>query len=147
MVSYSCNPFVFSVFFSSRRRHTIFALVTGVQTCALPIYFPQAAPDSAGIPDSIRQEMLVAPYNDIEAAVALIREHHDELAGVMMEPFQRIVPPKPGFLEAVRAATAEYGIPLIFDEVVTGFRFAYGRAQELYGVVPDICTQIGRAPV
>src|SRR3546814_175324 len=105
-----------------------------------PGNFPQAAPDSAGIPDSIRQEMLVAPYNDIEAAVALIREHHDELAGVMMEPFQRIVPPKPGFLEAVRAATAEYGIPLIFDEVVTGFRFAYGGAQELYGVVPDICT-------
>src|SRR3546814_2527571 len=84
--------------------------------------------------------MLVRPDNETEAAVALIREHHDEVAGVMREPFQRIVPPKPGFLEAVRAATAEYGIPLIFDEVVTGFRFAYGGAQELYGVVPDICT-------
>src|SRR3546814_9512520 len=54
-----------------------------------PGNFPQAAPDSAGIPDIIRQEMLVAPYNDIEAAVALIREHHDELAGVMMEQIGR----------------------------------------------------------
>lgn len=105
-----------------------------------PGNFPVAAPDSAGIPDAIRQEMIVAPYNDLEAAVALIREHHDDLAGVIMEPFQRLVPPKPGFLEGVRAATQEYGIPLIFDEVVTGFRFAYGGAQELYGVVPDVCT-------
>lgn len=105
-----------------------------------PGNFPVAAPDSAGIPDAIRQEMIVAPYNDLEAAVALIREHHDELAGVIMEPFQRLVPPKPGFLEGMRAITEEYGIPLIFDEVVTGFRFAYGGAQELYGVTPDVCT-------
>ncbi|MET4701200.1 glutamate-1-semialdehyde 2,1-aminomutase [Constrictibacter sp. MBR-5] len=105
-----------------------------------PGNFPVAAPDSAGIPDAIRQEMIVAPYNDLEAATALIREHHDELAGVIMEPFQRLVPPKPGFLEGMRAITEEYGIPLIFDEVVTGFRFAYGGAQELYGVVPDVCT-------
>src|SRR5690606_11058534 len=105
-----------------------------------PGNFPVAAPDSAGIPDAIRQEMIVAPYNDLEAAVALIREHHDDLAGVIMEPFQRLVPPKPGFLEGVRAVTQEYGIPLLFDEVVTGFRFAYGGAQELYGVVPDVCT-------
>lgn len=101
---------------------------------------PTAVPDSAGIPDAIRQEMIVAPYNDLEAATALIREHHDELAGVIMEPFQRLVPPKPGFLEGMRAITEEYDIPLIFDEVVTGFRFAYGGAQELYGVVPDVCT-------
>ncbi|MFN4090263.1 MAG: aspartate aminotransferase family protein [Alphaproteobacteria bacterium] len=105
-----------------------------------PGNFPVAAPDSAGIPDGVRQEMIVAPYNDLEAAVALIREHHDELAGVIMEPFQRLIPPRPGFLEGMRAITAEYGIPLIFDEVVTGFRFAYGGAQELYGVVPDVCT-------
>src|SRR3546814_18164449 len=88
-----------------------------------PGNFPQAAPDSAGIPDSIRQEMLVAPYNDIEAAVALIREHHDELAGVMMEPFQRLVPPKPGFLAACRHSPADSGIPLIFAAGVTGFSF------------------------
>ena len=105
-----------------------------------PGNFPQAAPDSAGIPQALRQEMLVAPYNDLKTAEALIREHRDELAGVIVEPFQRIVPPAPGFLEGLRAITAETGIALIFDEVVTGFRFAYGGAQEYYGVTPDICT-------
>jgi glutamate-1-semialdehyde 2,1-aminomutase len=71
---------------------------------------------------------------------SLIREHADELAGVIVEPFQRLLPPRPGFLQALRRITAEHGIPLIFDEVVTGFRFAYGGAQEYYGVTPDLCT-------
>ena len=73
-------------------------------------------------------------------AASLIHEHHDELGGVIVEPFQRLLPPKPGFLQALRDATTEHGIPLIFDEVVTGFRFAYGGAQEFYGVTPDLCT-------
>ena len=59
---------------------------------------------------------------------------------MIVEPFQRLLPPKPGFLQALREATREHGIPLIFDEVVTGFRFAYGGAQEFYGVTPDLCT-------
>jgi glutamate-1-semialdehyde 2,1-aminomutase len=105
-----------------------------------PGNFPQPIPDSAGIPRSIRDEILVAPFNDIEAAGAMVREHRDELAGVILEPFQRIIPPMPGFLEGLRKITAEHGIPLIFDEVVTGFRLAYGGAQEYYGVVPDLCT-------
>src|SRR2546421_1955493 len=58
----------------------------------------------------------------------------------MGEPFQRIIPPEPGFLAAVRKTTADHGVPLIFDEVVTGFRLAYGGAQEFYGVVPDLCS-------
>ena len=53
---------------------------------------------------------------------------------------QRLIPPVPGFLQGLRDVTAEYGIPLIFDEVVTGFRLAYGGGQEYYGVTPDICT-------
>ncbi len=97
-------------------------------------------PDSAGIPKSVRDEMLIAPFNDVEAVAGLVREHRDELAGVIVEPFQRIIPPAPGFLAALRKITAENGIPLIFDEVVTGFRLAYGGAQEYYGVVPDLCT-------
>ena len=105
-----------------------------------PGNFPQPAPDSAGIPRSVRDEVLVAPFNDLASATNLIREYRDELAGVIVEPFQRLIPPKPGFLEGLRAITADYGIPLIFDEVVTGFRFAYGGAQERYGVVPDLCT-------
>jgi glutamate-1-semialdehyde 2,1-aminomutase len=102
--------------------------------------FPVAVPDSAGIPRSVRDEMLVAPFNDLETVASLIREHHDELGGVIVEPLQRLIPPAPGFLEGLRKLTTEYGIPLIFDEVVTGFRFAYGGAQELYGVTPDLCT-------
>lgn len=106
--------------------------------------FPEGVADSAGIPASVRQEMLVAPYNDLESVAALIREHRDELAGVIVEPFQRLIPPAPGFLEGLRKLTAEFGVLLCFDEVVTGFRFAYGGAQEYYGVTPDICT-MGKA--
>ncbi len=105
-----------------------------------PGNFPRAIPDSPGIPRSVADEMLIAPFNDTEAAVALIEAHKDELAGVIVEPFQRLIGPKPGFLQALRQATEAHGIPLIFDEVVTGFRFAYGGAQEYFGVTPDVCT-------
>ena len=105
-----------------------------------PGNFPRPVPDSPGIPESVAEAVLVAPFNDADAAEALIRARHDELGGVIVEPFQRLLPPAPGFLARLRAVTAEYGIPLIFDEVVTGFRFAYGGAQEYYGVTPDICT-------
>ncbi len=105
-----------------------------------PGNFPRPVPDSAGIPRSLRDEILVAPFNDLESVAGLVREHRDELAGVIIEPFQRIIPPQPGFLQGLRRITAENGIPLIFDEVVTGFRLAYGGAQEYYGVVPDLCT-------
>ena len=102
--------------------------------------FPQPVPDSAGIPRSLRDEILVAPFNDLEVTAGLVREHKDELAGIILEPFQRIVPPLPGFLEGLRKITADNDVLLIFDEVVTGFRLAYGGAQEYYGVVPDLCT-------
>ena len=105
-----------------------------------PGNFPRAIPDSAGIPKSVADEMLIAAFNDVDMVESLIREHKDELAGVIVEPFQRLLPPAPGFLQALRRITAEHGIPLIFDEVVTGFRFAYGGAQEYYGVTPDLCT-------
>jgi glutamate-1-semialdehyde 2,1-aminomutase len=105
-----------------------------------PRDIPNATPDSAGIPRSVRNDILVAPFNDLETAEKLIRAHRDDLAGVIVEPVQRVVAPKPGFLEGLRACTKEQGIPLIFDEVVTGFRFTYGGAQSYFGVVPDICT-------
>lgn len=107
---------------------------------AAPGNFPQAAPDTAGIPEVLKGEVLIAPFNDADAACTLIAEHRDVLAGVIVEPFQRLIPPEPGFLEALRKETAAHDIPLIFDEIVTGFRFAYGGAQEYYGVVPDLCT-------
>ena len=106
--------------------------------------YPQAEPDTAGIPKSLQAEILIAPFNDIETTTAIIDRYKDELAGVIVEPFQRLLPPKEGFLEGLREITSHYEIPLIFDEVVTGFRFSYGGAQNYYGVVPDICT-LGKA--
>jgi glutamate-1-semialdehyde 2,1-aminomutase len=105
-----------------------------------PGNFPQPVPDSPGIPRSVQDEVLIAPFNDADLAASIIAEHHDELGGVIVEPFQRLLAPKPGFLQALREITRKYEIPLIFDEVVTGFRFAWGGAQEYYGVVPDLCT-------
>ncbi len=104
------------------------------------VNFPVAVPDSAGIPESVRDEMLIAPFNDIDFARSLIAEHGQDIAGIIVEPLQRVIPPAPGFLEALREEADKHGIVLIFDEVVTGFRFAYGGAQELYGVTPDLCT-------
>ena len=103
-----------------------------------PKAFPAPTPDSAGIPHSIQGEVLVAPFNDVAEAQAMIEAHHHDLAAVIMEPLQRLVVPQPGFLQGVREITARHGVPLIFDEIVTGFRFAYGGAQEYYGVVPDL---------
>src|ERR1700676_2326491 len=102
--------------------------------------FRLSGPDSGGIPKSVRDDMIIAPFNDAEAVADLVHEHYDELAGVIVEPFQRIIPPAPGFLAALRKITEYHGIPLIFDEVVAGFRLAYGGAQEYYGVTPDLCT-------
>lgn len=104
------------------------------------VNFPLAVPDSAGIPESVRDSMLIAPFNDADFARQLIAEHAGEIAGVIVEPLQRLIPPEPGFLEALREETEKHGIVLIFDEVVTGFRLAYGGAQERYGVIPDLCT-------
>ena len=104
------------------------------------INFPQAVPDSAGIPETVRAEMLIAPFNDMDFIRSLLAEHGNDVAGIIVEPLQRIIPPAPGFLQALREEADKYGICLIFDEVVTGFRFSYGGAQELYGVTPDICT-------
>ena len=109
-----------------------------------PGNFPRPVPDSAGIPDSVSDEMIVAPYNNLDAVASLIDEHGDEIAGVIVEPVQRIIPPVQGFLEGLRELTAKHDIVLIFDEVVTGFRMAYGGAQEYYGITPDLCT-LGKA--
>jgi glutamate-1-semialdehyde 2,1-aminomutase len=103
-----------------------------------PKAFPAPMSDSAGIPHVLEGEVLIAPYNDLATSEALIAAHHEELAAVLIEPYQRTIKPAPGFLEGLRKATRRYEVPLVFDEIVTGFRFAYGGAQEYYGVVPDI---------
>jgi glutamate-1-semialdehyde 2,1-aminomutase len=102
--------------------------------------FPQAVPDSAGIPSSVQAEVLVAPFNDIDFIKSLITEHGPQVAAIIVEPLQRLIPPTHGFLEVLREECTANGIVLIFDEIVTGFRFSYGGAQAHYNVSPDICT-------
>jgi glutamate-1-semialdehyde 2,1-aminomutase len=102
--------------------------------------FPQPVPDSAGIPRAVKEGMLIAPFNDADFIRDLLAEHGSEVAGIIVEPLQRIIPPAPGFLQMLREEADRHGIVLIFDEVVTGFRFAWGGAQEHYGVTPDLCT-------
>lgn len=104
------------------------------------VNFPLAVPDSAGIPEAVRDGILVAPFNDFDFARGILEERGHEIAAVIVEPLQRLIPPEPGFHEMLREETAKRGIVLIFDEVVTGFRLAYGGGQEKYGVTPDLCT-------
>ena len=98
-------------------------------------------PTSAGVTSSLARDTLVADYNDLSSVQTLFDAHPDQIAGVIVEPIAAnmgVVPPKGGFLEGLKRMTAESGSLLIFDEVVTGFRVAYGGAQQLYGVAPDI---------
>ena len=100
--------------------------------------FPQPEPSSAGIECTVRDHVLIAPFNDMETTAQIIAAHADTVAAVIVEPLHRWLPPVEGFLAGLRQATAALGVLLIFDEVVTGFRLAYGGAQEYYGVTPDI---------
>lgn len=104
------------------------------------VNFPQAVADSAGIPASVNANMVIAPFNDADAVRSLLDEFEGDIAGIIVEPLQRLIPPQPGFLETLREEATRRGIVLIFDEVVTGFRFTYGGAQAYYGVTPDLCT-------
>jgi glutamate-1-semialdehyde 2,1-aminomutase len=105
---------------------------------AQPSDYPHARPDSVGVPPQAGETVLVTPFNETARAVAMIERHAHELAAVIVEPLQRVLLPEPGFLQAVREVTKKHGIVMIFDEIVTGFRIAWGGAQERYGVVPDL---------
>ncbi|MDA0263776.1 MAG: aminotransferase class III-fold pyridoxal phosphate-dependent enzyme [Chloroflexi bacterium] len=104
------------------------------------VEYPQAQANSGGIPKAIQELMLIAPYNDLATTETIIKAHLDDIAAVIVEPVQRVISPQPGFLQGLRDLTKRHNIPLIFDEVVTGFRLAYGGAQEFFGVTPDMCT-------
>ncbi len=105
---------------------------------AQPSDYPHARPDSVGVPPQAGETVLVTPFNETARAVAMIERHAHELAAVIVEPLQRVLLPEPGFLQAVREVTKRHGIVMIYDEIVTGFRIAWGGAQERYGVVPDL---------
>ena len=97
--------------------------------------------NSPGVPPSYTRETLVAPYNDLESVERIFENHAGEIAAVIVEPIAAnmgVVSPKSGFLQGLRQVTEENGSLLIFDEVITGFRAAYGGAQSIYGVVPDL---------
>lgn len=98
----------------------------------------RARPISDGIPRGATETVVTCDFNDDDAAGRLIAEHASELAAVIVEPLQRAIPPEDGFLPALREATRRHDVLLIFDEIVTGFRLAWGGAQERYGVVPDL---------
>ena len=102
--------------------------------------YPQGAPDSYGQPDATVSTMLVSPYNDLETLRAIVAEHHADIAAIIAEPVQRIIPATPEFLHGIRAICDEYDIVFILDEVVTGFRLAYGGAQEWFDLRPDLST-------
>jgi glutamate-1-semialdehyde 2,1-aminomutase len=100
-------------------------------------------PDSLGVPKAYTDLTHVLPYNDIDALAALFEKHGREIACVIVEPVagnMNLVPPVPGFLEAMRQVCTQYGAVLIFDEVMTGFRVALGGAQSHYQVTPDMTT-------
>jgi len=108
---------------------------SGVATLGLP--------DSPGVPKSTTSNTLTAPYNDLEAVKALFEENPDQIAGVILEPVvgnSGFIPPDTGFLEGLRILTQENDALLVFDEVMTGFRIAYGGAQAKFGVTPDLTT-------
>jgi glutamate-1-semialdehyde 2,1-aminomutase len=108
---------------------------SGVATLGLP--------DSPGVPKSTTADTLTAPYNDLGAVKDLFERNRDEIAGVILEPVvgnAGFITPDAGFLEGLRELTHEYGALLVFDEVMTGFRIAYGGAQEKFGITPDLTT-------
>ncbi|MGY6531074.1 MAG: glutamate-1-semialdehyde 2,1-aminomutase [Cyanobacterium sp.] len=108
---------------------------SGVATLGLP--------DSPGVPKSVTSDTLTAPYNDLEAVKKLFEDNKGEIAGVILEAVvgnAGFVPPDAGFLEGLRVITEENDALLVFDEVMTGFRIAYGGVQEKFGVTPDLTT-------
>ncbi len=98
-------------------------------------------PTSPGIPEDFAKHTITVPFNDIDALKKVVDEVGDDVAAVIMEPVMAnagLIIPEPGFLEKVRELTAEKGIVLIFDEVITGFRLSLGGAQEYFGITPDL---------
>ena len=98
-------------------------------------------PGSAGVPAAAARDTLVIPYNDLGAAERVMAEHGAQIACIIIEPVAGnvgVIPPAPGYLAGLRALTRKHGALLLFDEVITGFRVAYGGAQSLYDVEPDL---------
>ena len=99
--------------------------------------------DTQGVPKGFSDTTIALPFNSVDAVEAAFRAHGERIAAVIVEPVvgnMGCVPPQPGFLEALREITARHGALLIFDEVMTGFRVAFGGAQQRFGIRPDLTT-------
>ena len=102
---------------------------------------PFAYPWTEGLPESARDEFIVLPWNDLALLKATVKKHHNELAAIITEPVMcnsGCILPEDGFLQGLRGLCDEYGIALIFDEVITGFRLSLGGAQEYFNIKPDL---------
>ena len=98
-------------------------------------------PDSPGVPADLAKHTINLPFNSLDAVARTLRRRKGKVAALILEPVAAnagVIPPAPGFLEGLRELTAEHGVILIFDEVITGFRVAYGGAQERFGIRPDL---------
>ena len=103
-------------------------------------HYPEGVADSHGQPAATTSTMLVCPYNDLETLEKIVSEHGHDIAAIIAEGVQRIIPAKPEFLQGVRRLCDAWDILFILDEVVTGFRLGYGGAQDWYDVRPDLAT-------
>lgn len=102
--------------------------------------YPQGMPDSFGQPAATVSTVLVAPYNDLDRVRKIVAEHGRDIAAIIVEGVQRIIPARPEFLQGLREICDEHDILFVMDEVVTGFRLEYGGAQAWYGIEPDMAT-------
>jgi glutamate-1-semialdehyde 2,1-aminomutase len=101
---------------------------------------PTGTVDTRGADPGTVENVVTAPFNDAERTAEIMEAHADDLAAVITEPVMRTIPPKDGFLSELRKLCDEHDVALVFDEIVTGFRLAWGGAQEYYGVEPDRAT-------
>jgi glutamate-1-semialdehyde 2,1-aminomutase len=103
--------------------------------------YPQVLPWSEGLPEQAKDEFIILPWNDIDLVRQTLSERHSEIAAIITEPIMcnnGCIMPKAGFLQGLREVCTQYGIALIFDEVITGFRVALGGAQQYFGITPDL---------
>jgi len=122
--------------------NVFYSYAPNLQTAG-PREAPVPVPSSKGLPPNEKENVIVLPWNDLELLEKTLAEHSGTIAALITEPFMCNtggILPQPGYLEGIRRLCTRYGIVLIFDEVITGFRLGIGGAQKFFGVTPDLAT-------